>query len=182
MTLLILGILLWYASHLLKRLAPGARAALGDQGGKMVVSLLSLAAIVLMVVGFRHADPVQIWSPPAFLRHLNNLLMLVALYLVTLGFVPGAVRPRLRHPMLGAVKTWAFAHLLVNGDLAGMVLFGSMLAWAVVDLILINRQEPDWRRPAPGPVRNDLIHVVLTLVLFVAVGHVHGWLGRWPFG
>lgn len=182
MTLLILGLVLWYLSHLMKRVAPGLRAAPGDLPGKGIVALLAILSLYLMVKGFRAADVVVLWTPPAFLTHVNNLLMLVAVFLVSLGFSRGALRTRIRHPMLNAVKTWAIAHLLVNGDLASVVLFGGLFVWALVDLILINRQEPVWNRPAPGPVRNDLIHGVIALGVFGAIGWVHDWLGYWPFG
>jgi uncharacterized membrane protein len=182
MTLMILGLVLWAVSHLLKRLAPGARAAMGENPGKMVVSVLSVAAIVLMVMGFRAAPVIDLWTPPAFLRHLNNLLMLVAVWLLFIRYVPGLVRARIRHPMLGAVKAWAFAHLLVNGDLASVVLFGGLTAWAVADVILINRQEPDWTRPAPGPLRNDILFVPVAAVILVVIGQIHQWLGYPVFG
>ena len=182
MTLLILGLGLWFASHLLKRLAPGARAAMGENSGKMVVSVLSVAAIVLMVMGYRAAPVIDLWSPPPFLRHVNNLLMLVAVWLLFIRYVPGQMRARIRHPMLGAAKTWAFAHLLVNGDLASVVLFGGLMAWAVADVILINRQEPGWTPPAAGPVRNDLLFVPGALVILFVIGQVHQWLGYPVFG
>jgi uncharacterized membrane protein len=182
MYLLIAGVLLWAYSHLMKRVTPGFRAGLGDNTGKLVATVLSLAAIVLMVMGYRQADVVVLWDPPAFLRHINNLLMLIAVWLVNLGASRGVLRTKIRHPMLTAVKTWAIAHLLVNGDLASVILFGGILVWAVLDLILINRMEPVWQRPAPGPVRNDVIYAVVALAVFAAIGWVHNWLGYWPFG
>lgn len=182
MTLLILGLVLWYVSHLMRRVAPGARAALGEMPGKAILAALSLVAVVMMVKGFQFAPTIDIWSPPGFLRHINNLLMAIAVFLLFLGYVPGLLRTRIRHPMLTAAKTWAFAHLLVNGDLASIVLFGGMMGWAVIDLILINRQVPVWDRPAPGPLRNDLIWAVASLPVLYAIGHLHGWLGYWPFG
>lgn len=182
MTPLILGLALWFASHLFKRLAPGARAVLGEMPGKLIVTAVSLLAVVLMVKGYRAAEVVDLWSPPAFLRHVNNLLMAVAVFLVGLGYSKGALHSRIRHPMLAAVKTWAVAHLLVNGDLASVVLFGGLLIWAVLSLILINRQEPVWNRPAPGPVANDLIYAVAAAAVFAAIAWIHTWLGYWPLG
>ena len=181
MILLILGLMLWSGSHLFKRLLPDRRAAMGD-AGKGVVALLSLAGIVLMVIGYRAAPYIEVWSPPAFLRHVNNLLMVVAVYLLGVGHMWGVVRTKLRHPMLGAVKIWALAHLLVNGDVASIVLFGGLLAWAVVSLILINKAVPVWVRPEVGPVRNDLIHAGVSIVLFGIISYVHIWLGVSPFG
>ena len=159
MTLLILGLILFSGSHLCKRLVQDRRAAMGDKA-KGLVALVSLAGIVLMVIGYRAAPYIEVWSPPAFLTHVNNLLMLVAVFLLGVGYSSGVVRTKLRHPMLGAVKVWALAHLLVNGDLAGIVLFGWMLAWAVISLILINKAERVWVRPEIGPLRNDLIYEI----------------------
>lgn len=181
MTLLILGLILFSGSHLFKRLLPDRRAAMGNVG-KGVVSVVSLAAIVLMVIGYRGADFIPVWTPPAFLTHLNNLLMLIAVFLLNVGYSHGVLRSKLRHPMLGAVKVWALAHLLVNGDLASIVLFGGMLAWAVISLILINKAEPAWQRPSAGPFRNDFIYGVVALLVFGAIAYVHTWLGVSPFG
>lgn len=182
MTLLIVGLLLWFASHLLKRLAPGLRAAMGDMPGKLVVTGLSFMSLYLMVKGFRQADFIEVWNLPAFLTHINNLAMLIAVYLVNLGYSQGVMRTRIRHPMLTATKIWAIAHLLVNGDLASILLFGGIFVWALVDLILINRQEPVWNRPAAGPVRNDLIYGAASVAMFALIVRIHTWLGHWPFG
>ena len=181
MTPLILGLILYSGSHLFKRLLPDRRAAMGD-AGKGVVALISLAGIVLMVIGYRAAPVIEVWTPPAFLTHLNNLLMLIAVFLLGIGKMRGVVRTKLRHPMLGAVKVWALAHLLVNGDLASIVLFGGLLAWAVISLILINKAEPVWVRPEVGPLRNDLIFAGISVLIFGVITYVHTWLGVSPFG
>jgi uncharacterized membrane protein len=182
MTILILGLILWVVPHLFKRLAPDVRASLGDGPAKIGVGIASILAIVLMVKGFRAADFVEVWHPPVFLTHINNLLMLIAVYVFGLGFSRGVLRTRIRHPMLTAVKTWAFAHLLVNGDLASIVLFGGLMAWAVVSIVLINRQAPAWVPPACGPVRNDIIYGAVALLVFGAIVFIHNWLGHWPLG
>ncbi len=182
MVWLVIGVLLWAYSHLMKRVTPGFRARLGDVPGKGVASVLSLLAIWAMVQGYRSAEFIPLWEPPEVLRHVNNLLMLVAVVLLNLGYSRGVMRTWLRHPMLTSVKTWALAHLLVNGDLASVVLFGGLLAWAVVDVILINRMEPDWTRPEKGPVVNDVIYLVASAVLLGAIAWVHAWLGYPAFG
>lgn len=179
---LISGVALWSWSHLLKRVAPGFRASLGDGRGKGLVAVLSLVAIGLMIYGYKTADVVQVWEPPAFLRHINNALMVVAVLLVNLGASRGVMRTWLRHPMLTAVKVWALAHLLVNGDLASVILFGGLLAWAVFDVIRINRLEPAWVRPVKGPVQNDVIYVAASALLFGVIVYIHGWLGYPPLG
>jgi uncharacterized membrane protein len=122
-----------------------------------------------------------LWNPPAFLTHINNLLMLIAVFLVNLGKVPGLLRSKMRHPMLGAVKVWALAHLLVNGDLASVILFGGMLAWAVFDMIKINKMQ-EWARPAAGPVIYDIGYGFVSLGVFAAIAWLHTYLGYWPFG
>jgi uncharacterized membrane protein len=182
MALLIVGVLLWAYSHLMKRLTPKFRASLGDNNGKMVATGLSILAIIFMVVGYRSADVVQLWNPPLFLKHINNLLMLIAVYLLIIRYSQGVVRAKIRHPMLTAVKTWALAHLLVNGDLASVILFGGIMAWAVLDLILINKAEPNWRRPTRGKVMSDVLFLVPTLLLLGAIGAVHAHLGYPVFG
>lgn len=179
---LVIGVGLWAFSHLMKRVTPGFRAGLGDGPGKGVVSVLALLAIGAMVYGYKHADPVQLWTPPDFMRHINNLLMVIAVILVNLGYSRGVMRTKMRHPMLTSVKVWALAHLLVNGDLASVVLFGGLLAWAVLDVILINRMEPAWVRPVAGPVRNDVIYIVASAVVFGVIVWIHTWLGYPPLG
>lgn len=179
---LVLGVLIWAYSHLMKRVTPGFRAGLGEDRGKMIASLLTVLSIGLMIWGFRQSDFIPLWEPPAFLRHVNNLLMLIAIFLLLVGYVPGALRSKMRHPMLAAVKTWALAHLLVNGDLASLILFGGILAWAVLDMIMINRMEPNWTRPKPGPLRNDLIWALGAVLVMGLIGWVHGWLGYPVFG
>ncbi len=174
---LILGVLIWAYSHLMKRITPAFRAKLGDGAGKGVATVLSVLALYLIITGYRAADVIVLWSPPDFLKHINNLLMLIAVILVFMQANRGTLRTYLRHPMLTAVKTWALAHLLVNGDLASIILFGGMTAWAVVDVIFINKMEAPWQRPAKGPVLNDVIYVVICLVVFVAIAELHKWLG-----
>jgi uncharacterized membrane protein len=181
MFLLILGIALWSGAHFLKRIAPDARAQLGDRG-KAVLGIAILLSVVLMVLGYRSAPFIEVWTPPAFLTHLNNLLMILAFYLYAASGAKTAITRRIRHPQLTAVKTWAVAHLLVNGDLASIILFGGLLAWAVVSVILINRAQRDWQRPAPVPAKKEITAIVATLVVVVIVMLIHNWLGVQPWG
>jgi uncharacterized membrane protein len=183
MALLILGVALWWAAHLFKRLAPGPRAALGDRG-KGIAALVLLGAVVLMVIGYRGAAVTVLWSPPEFLRHLNNLLMLLAFYCYAASGMKTALTRVIRHPQLTGFKTWAVAHLIApgNGDLASVVLFGGLLAWAVVTVIVINRATPRPAPPPPAPLGKEIGAVVGAVLVTGAVGWVHGWLGYWPFG
>ena len=179
MIYLILGLVLWIGAHLFKRLMPARRAAMAN-AGKGLVTVLSLAGLVLMIWGYRQAETIDLWYPPGWTVHLNNLLMLVAVFFLGVGHSKGRLRSRFRHPMLASVKIWALAHLLVNGDLASVILFGGLLAWAVVSVILINRAEP-WVPKTPGEPKRDVVLVVLTLVFFAVITGVHAWLGVWPF-
>jgi uncharacterized membrane protein len=142
MTTLVLGLVVFFAAHSFS-MARGARAALIGRIGalpyRLLFSLVSLAGFVAIVIGFGDAPRVAVWAPPGWMRHLTMLLMLPVFVLLVAANVPGNIKARVGNPMLIAVKTWALAHLLVNGDLASLLLFGSFLAWSVVDLIAVKR-------------------------------------------
>lgn len=181
MIVLILGVLLWTAAHLFKRLAPGRRAALGERG-RGIVGILIILSVVLMVIGYRAAEGPAWWGRSPAMTGINNLLMLFAIYLFAASGAKTWITTRIRHPQLTAIKTWAVAHLLVNGDLASIVLFGGLLAWAVVEVIVINRQSGPWVRPEPAPARKEVTAIAATLVVYGVVSAIHAWLGAWPFG
>lgn len=180
MTLLIIGVVLWMAGHFFKRFMPAQRAAMGN-AGKGVAAVIIAAGLLAMIFGYRSAEFIEVWSPPAFLTHVNNLLMLVAFFVYGMSATTGRLRGKLRHPQLTAVRIWAGAHLLVNGDLASIILFGGMFIWAVLSVVLINRSE-EWVRPEPGPAKKDIVLVVITLVTFSITAAIHMWLGVSPFG
>ncbi|AJE48582.1 NnrU family protein [Celeribacter indicus] len=180
MPILILGVLIWAGAHLFARLAPASRERLGRRG-KGAVALALLLAVVLMVVGFRASPLLPVWEPPAFLRHLNNLMVLVAIYMMSPAPAKGVVLNRLRHPMLLGFALWALAHLLVNGDLASIVLFGGLLLWALVEIAAIDRAEPQWAGRPRGTFGKDAMFLVASIVLYGVIGVVHGWVGPSPF-
>jgi len=180
--ILILGVALWSGVHLFKRVAPERRAALGDKA-KGPIAILIVLSIVLMVIGYRGTEGGFLWGRSTALVGINNLLMLLAVYLFSVGRMGVAVSRYIRHPQLTGVKAWSLAHLVVNGDLASFILFGGLLAWAVAEVVLINRAEGrDWVRPEPAPLKTEVIGVVSTLVAFAIFGFVHGWLGYPAFG
>ena len=172
MTLLIVGIIVFLGIHALP-MNPGLRAALvgrwGETGYKVLFSLLSIAGFVLLVYGFAHAPFIPVWSPPSWTRWVAIVLMLPAFVFLVAAYVPGQIKTRLKHPFLVAIKTWALAHLIANGDLASIVLFGSFLAYAVYDRITLKRRQPTSLIGVPGTggPRNDVIAVVLGVVLYV---------------
>lgn len=182
MILLILGVALWSAAHLFKRVAPDARVRMGD-GGRGAVALALVASILLMILGYRMADGPYWWGATPMLKGINNLLVLVAVYLFAASGAKSWLGQRMRHPMLTGTALWAFAHILPNGDLPSLVLFGGLLAWALVEMAVINRAEPGWRAPDPVLVpRKEITTALSAIVVFVIVGLIHRWLGYDPFG
>ena len=188
--MLIAGLLVFLATHSLSIVAPAARDRWATQMGaatwRGVYSLVALAGFVLLVVGFRSArlDPVVLYVPPAWLRHVSLALMLLVFPMLIAAYLPGRIQTTLKHPMLAAVKTWALAHLLVNGRLADVLLFGSLLAWAVVDRISLKRRPSKIRISGPAAPWNDLVAVVAGLAVYAAfVLGLHRWLfGVSPLG
>jgi len=183
MFLLILGLILWIAAHLFKRLMPTQRAAMGD-AGKGVVALVLVASLVLIIIGYRSAETIFVWAPPPFFTHINNLAMLLALWIFGSSAAKGAKAwpaYQIRHPQLVATAFWAVAHLMVNGDLASVLLFGTMLVWAGGEIILINKVDPNWTAPPHAGRATYIRLAVISAVLFVLIAAVHIWLGVSPF-
>ena len=176
MTWLILGLAFWISAHMFKRALPQQRAAMGN-AGRGVVAVAILAGIFLMVIGFRGADYVVLYELPGWAWHLNNLLMLVAVFLMGVGKAGGVVGAKLRHPMLLGAVIWSVAHLLVNGDLASLVLFGALGLWALAEMAVINLAEGKWSPPVQGTIVKDGVVAVIALVLFAAIAGVHYWIG-----
>lgn len=185
MALLIAGMILWTVAHGLKIHAPARRAALVEQYGegtvKIAATVAMLAAVAMIVIGYQRADYVALWTPPGWTTHLNNLAMVFALGIYVAAPIPSQVRHWIRHPQLTGTKIWAAAHLLVNGHLAALILFGGMLAWAVAAVIGINKRDGKGPKPGPGTLIGSIGHLVLAGVLTVIVALVHNWLGVWPF-
>jgi uncharacterized membrane protein len=185
MTLLVLGLILWTAAHLFKRVAPAARAglteAVGERPSKGVMALVILVSVVLMVVGYHAAPVTPVYTPPTWGIHVNNLAMFAAVLLMGAGQSKSHARAWLRNPMLTGVAVWALAHLVVNGDVASLVLFGWLGLWAVGSIALIDTQEPGWTRPQPGTTAGDVRLVVIAAVIYAVIAAIHTWLGYWPF-
>ncbi|MFZ4809356.1 MAG: NnrU family protein [Hyphomicrobiaceae bacterium] len=155
MLLLILGLIVFLGIHLLPTapdLRNGLATRLGGNGYQVAFAIVSFAGLALIVIGFGKAQMLAgsknpiLWDPPFWLRHVSFLLMLPAMVLIVAAYVPSRIRTAAKHPMLAAIKIWALAHLLANGDVASVLLFGSFLAWAVYDRISVKR------RAALGPL------------------------------
>ncbi|MEP7282971.1 MAG: NnrU family protein [Rubrivivax sp.] len=191
MTLLILGLLLFLGVHSLRIVADDWRGAmlvrLGEARWKGLVSLLSLAGLMMIIWGYAAArqTPQVLWESPLWTRHVAAVLMLVSFVLLVAAYVPGNhLKARIHHPMVAAVKVWAFAHLLANNTLADLLLFGAFLAWAVVDFRSARRREVAANAPPPvGRTGPTLIAVVVGLLVwagFVFWGH-RALIGVAPF-
>ena len=169
---LVTGLVIFFATHSIRIFAPGWRdrmiARLGAGPWKAAYSIASLVGFVMIVGGYAAArmEPVVLYQPPFWMRHLTMLLMLPVFPLLLAAYLPGRIKAAVKHPMLAATKAWALAHLLANGTLADVLLFGGFLAWAVLDRISAGKR----LQPAavPGPIRNDVIAVVGGLLLYAA--------------
>jgi uncharacterized membrane protein len=181
MPLLIAGLVLFLGVHSVAIIAPSFRTRtiqrMGEGAWKGLYALISSAGFVLICYGFGLARqaPVVLYSPPTWLRHLAFLVMLPVFPLLIAAYLPGRIKTAAKHPMLAAVKFWAFAHLLANGSLADVLLFGGFLAWAVVDRISVKRRAmPQVLRTAPPGPWNDAIAVVLGLAVYaLLIGWAH---------
>ena len=177
MILLASGVLLWSGAHLFKRIAPDARARLGN-AGRPLMALLLLTSVVLMTLGYQQASTTVWWGRQTAWVGVNNLLVYLGFYLIAGSQVGARVAGVIRHPQLTAVKLWAVAHLLVNGDSASMLLFGGLLSWAVLEVVIINKQDgkPQLGKPQPSLPR-EFVAIAITLFIYGVTAYVHGWLG-----
>jgi uncharacterized membrane protein len=173
---MILGLVLFLGVHTFttqREARARAIASMGEGGYKIGYVLVSVAGLALIVWGFAHyrsAEWIQLWTPPKSLKRLNVLLMLPAVILVAAAYIRGRIYVTLKHPMLAGVKLWAFGHLLASGDLGGIILFGSFLAWAVFDRISLKRRADAGGPPIPvGGISNDLIAVAVGVVAYLAL-------------
>lgn len=183
MTLLILGLVIFLGIHSVSIVAPAWRdaqfAARGEAAWKGAYSVIAGIGLVLLIYGYGVArqSPVVLYVPPTWLRHLALLLLVPVFPLFLAAYLPGRIKTVTKHPMLVATKLWAVAHLLANGTLADVLLFGGFLAWAVADRISLKRRPVRAIRTAPASPLNDVIAVVAGLALYAAfVLWLHQWL------
>jgi uncharacterized membrane protein len=177
--IMVVGLAAFLGVHVfVTRREPRAQAIArwGEGPYKLAFSLVSALGLALIVYGFaryRATGWIDVWSPPAWTRHVAAALTLPAVVLVVAAYVPGHIKRVLKHPMLAGVKLWALAHLVANGDLGSIILFGSILAWAVYDRISLKRRSDPGAPPIPvGGWRNDAIAVVVGVLVYLALGLV----------
>jgi uncharacterized membrane protein len=187
MLFLALGLIVFLGVHSIRIVAPEWRnaqlATMGEGKWKGLYSIASVIGFILLIWGYGLArqEAVYFYEPPVWMKHISLTLMLFSFVFLGVSQVPaGRIKAAVRHPMLLAVKIWAFAHLLSNGDAASLLLFLGILAWAVIDRISVKRREASGEVSAvipAGPVTNDLIGVGLGLLLYVLfIWKLHEWL------
>lgn len=186
MTKLALGVLLWSFTHFIPAAFTGFRktlvARLGENPYKGVFLLLMALALYLIISGWKATQPVSVYAPPAWGRYGTALLTLIGFILFFAPYSANNIKRFLRHPQLTGVVLWGAGHLLANGEGRSLVLFGGLAAWAIVEMVLINRRDGAWDKPAPAPRKNDAIRVAIGITAFVIVAAAHRWLfGFSPF-
>ena len=187
LAILVLGLVIFIGGHVFVSMR-GHRekliARMGEGPYKGAFSLVSILAVVLIVYGFaryRREGLIPVWDPPDLLRHVTEALMWPAFVLAAAAYIPGEIKKAVKHPLLAGVKLWAFAHLISNGDLGGIVLFGGILGWAVYDRISLKRRTDPGAPPIPvGGWRNDAVAVVVGTLIYLAVGFVFHPLAGLP--
>ena len=180
MLLLVFGIILFLGTHSLST-APHMRSTLAsrfsENGYKVIYSILSVLGLVLIVKGFgdyRASRMIPVWEPPRGLRHVALLLMWFSFVaLAAMYKKPGRIRGWLRHPMLVAIKIWALAHLLANGDLGSILLFGSFLGWAVYDRISVKRRGDAGAAPQLSFTQADAVSLVVGSAAYIVMILLH---------
>jgi uncharacterized membrane protein len=192
MIVLILGLAVFLAAHSVRIAADGFRtrqiARVGERTWKGAYSVVSLVGFALIVWGYglARAEPIVVWGPPPWTRHLAALLTIPSFVLLAVAYVPGTrIKAAVGHPMVLGVKVWAFAHLISNGTLADVLLFGAFLAWAVADYASARRRDrAAGRTYAAGPIARDVAAVVAGVAAWAVFAlWLHGWLiGVRPLG
>lgn len=178
LSVMILGLVLFLGVHLIstrRDLRARLIARPGEGVYKTGYALVSLAGLALIVWGFanyRATGWIDVWYPPRAMKHITAALMLPAVILVVASYLRGRIYTALKHPMLAGVKLWAVAHLLANGDLGSIILFGAVLAWAVFDRISLKHRADAGAPPIPvdGPM-NDVLAVAVGIVAYLAIGY-----------
>jgi uncharacterized membrane protein len=182
MTLLVIGLVLFLGVHSVRIFADDWRrhtvSRIGLGAWKAAYSLLSIAGFVLIVIGWGEARtaPQVLWAAPLWMKHAASLFTLLAFVLLAAAYVPGnAIKAAVGHPMVAGVKLWAFVHLLVNGTVAGVLLFGSFLAWAVLDYVASRRRD---RREGVVRARGSVSRTIITVVIGVAAWAAFAFWGH----
>ncbi len=184
MSLLFIGLILWSGLHFIPSLAIPFRQrlinVLGDKPYAIIFSLLVVSSIALMVFGWRSIDPVSVYVLPGWSRLLTSLLVLIAFILFAAAHAKTNIRRFIRHSQLTGLVLWSIGHLLSNGDNRSLVLFGTLGLWAIVEIILINKREGVWIKPARASFKSEVLMMVKGLVIFAVFLFAHPYIAGVP--
>ena len=180
MTLLIAGVVLWSIAHLFPAIAPGVRgnlsAKLGEGPYKGLFALGIILALVLIVSGWKAAIPMPVYAPPLYGSPIPSALLLLALVFFVASKTPNNLKRYIRHPQMAAVFFWGVSHLLTNGDIRSLLLFGSLAIWSILEMFFINKREGTWQKPGSVPLIKDVITIVVAILVFSGLAYFHGSL------
>ncbi|AQA17625.1 NnrU protein [Halioglobus japonicus] len=181
MTLILVGLLLWAAVHFIPSLAPDLKTSLKNrlgEGGYMgLFSLALVAALVLMVFGWRSVEqPTHYYTLPLWTRDAGMGLILVAMILFMASKPPTRIRRIIRHPQLTGLIVWALAHLMMNGDNRSVLLFSGLAVWGALEILLINRREGEWVKPEAPSWGKEIVVVLIGCVAYAIFAFAHPWL------
>ena len=184
MFLLLLGLLLFAGVHFVPSLAPGVKrqavASMGENGYKGIFSLSLLAALALIIFGWRSTQPDFLYMPPQALHQPALAILVLAFLLFVVSNRKSRLRQVIRHPQLTGVALWGIAHLLLNGEDRSVLLFGGLSLWAIGEIIAINRRDGEWVKGEIPGWGSEVVTVVITLVVVGVLVAIHPWLSGMP--
>jgi len=177
MSLLVTGVFVFCFTHLYPALLPESRqhlqGKLGDNAYRGLFSLLVLGSLVAIVIGWRTATPTVVYAPPLQANPVTSVLILIGLVLFFASQAPGNIKRFIRHPQMTGTILWGIAHLLTNGDSRSVALFGGLTAWAIVEVVMINRRDGQWEKPGSAALRYDLLPLAIGVIVFAAIAYFH---------
>lgn len=180
MFLLVLGIVIWAATHLLPSAAPALRARLvatfGINRYKLFFTLAILLSLGLIIVGWRSIEPEWLYTPSAGSRPIAMVIVLLAFLIMGAYKQRGRINRLIRHPQLTGVGVWAVGHLIANGEVRSVVLFSGMLLWTAASIGLINRREGIWQKPAYGGLKDDIKTIIAGVTMYAVLLFIHRWI------
>jgi uncharacterized membrane protein len=184
MELLIAGLLLWSIVHLIPSMGISFKAGvvdrLGYKGYSAIFALLIVASVVLMVFGWRAAQPVYLYTLPGMTKSVALALMVIAFILMGAANYPTRIKRVIRHPQLTGVTVWSLAHLLLNGDSRSVILFGGIGCWAVLAMVMINRRDGEWLKPEASSWAKEVVGILISLIVMAAVVWLHPYIAGVP--